>query len=157
MIQRIQSIFLLFSALSFGSLFAQFMAFSDVQVIKGGNTVLEGSALFADKVYNIWDNYLLLGLTILGLLLSLIAIFMFSDRTRQMLISRFAFICSILILIMAALLFIIDYRALPARAELLFDIEYGVLAPIAALVFLALALRFIKKDDKLVRSMDRLR
>ncbi|MBK8052933.1 MAG: hypothetical protein IPK35_06580 [Saprospiraceae bacterium] len=65
MIQRIQSVFLLFSGMAFFSLFLVPFATSSVVIPQ----------LFNDLVYNIHDNPILLILSIAGGLISIIAIF----------------------------------------------------------------------------------
>ena len=69
-----------------------------------------------------------------------------------MTLSRFALIANILGLVLMAILAVQDwdYAATP-------DDQIGLYLPILSIVFLGLALRSIGKDEKLVKSMDRLR
>jgi hypothetical protein len=89
-------------------------------------------------------------------LLPLIAIFFFSDRKRQKgmvwmsIISIFAFISLMLMRI----------SNLKNGTPPVQNFEYmlpGVLVTVAALVFEILAIRGINKDEKLIKSLDRLR
>jgi hypothetical protein len=144
MIQRIQSIFLLLAALCFFGLFGIPFASSDVV----------GAHFFADQVYDVTDHTILTVLAILGGVISLIGIFLYKNRSAQMRMGIFSIIASIFILVVA---FLLVYN----EADKLGDIEIyeklGIGLPVLSILFVVLANRFIKKDDKLVKSMDRLR
>ena len=88
--------------------------------------------------------------------LALISIFQFRKRLRQMSMARLVIVANILILFLAGFFFYQDYTRLEDGAYL-FEVEYGAIAPILAILFCILALRYIRKDERLVRSMDRLR
>lgn len=157
MIQRIQSIFLLLCSLSLCSLFLVPFSFADVTVLQGSTTLLSGTNLFQDSIFDIMDNPILIGLTALGAALAFLAIFLFRDRKRQMLMTRLSLMMTIILLIISVLLFVQDYQNFPSTGTFEFDVEYGILSLIAGLIFGFLANRFIVKDEKLVRSVDRLR
>lgn len=144
MIQRIQSIFLLLGAISLGGLFALPFATSDASM----------AGLFQDKIYNIFDNPVLLILTILGIVLGLAAIFLFKNRPLQRKLGFGTVTISALLLI-ASLIF----GFLDTESDLTQNINegFGLGLPVFAIIFTLLANRYIKKDDKLVKSMDRLR
>jgi hypothetical protein len=74
MIQRIQSVFLLLAAASFGGLLSFPLAISDKPTAQ----------FLADSVYDITDHIALLVLTILGIAISLITIFLFRNRPLQL-------------------------------------------------------------------------
>lgn len=157
MIQRIQSIFLLLSSLSIGSLFLESITFADVEVIGGNNTVLSSNAMLQDSVFNIMDNTVLIIIAALVVLLSLIAIFLYKDRMKQKLVNRLSIVGSIVLLILASLFFFNAYNELSNTETYLFEVEYGALSPILGIIFGFLANHFINKDENLVRSQDRLR
>ena len=85
-------------------------------------------------------------------LLSLFAVFLFRQRPKQVLSNR------INILINFLLLGIVVYRLLnlPGEAKLS-EKGIGIFIPIIVIVLLALANKAIIKDEKLVKSVDRLR
>lgn len=146
MIQRIQSIFLLLAGSAslgvFGLPFAR-----TAQAI-------EGSAIFDDAVYNVNDQLALMLLFGLSGALALLAIFLFRNRKLQMKLSL-----SALILNLGGLAFGLVYllqEITDAGKEAIQD-GLGMYLPVIAIICGLLAYRFIKKDDKLVRSMDRLR
>ncbi len=144
MIQRIQTIFLFLAAASFGGLFGLPFAKSDVSM----------AGLFEDQVYNVFDNPILIGLVALGILLSIVAIFMFKNRKSQVKIVYGVITLAILTIIVAILLVFQD-----SESDISGNIQegMGLGLPIFSIIFGFLANRFIKKDDKLVKSMDRLR
>jgi len=109
----------------------------------------------SDMVYNVMDHVVLTGLTGLGILFSLIAIFMFKRRDLQLRMGYVVIIISVLLPLVAVLLMYNENTA-TADTSLINDAS-GIYLPIVALIFGVLGNRFVKKDDKLVKSMDRLR
>ncbi len=145
MIQRIQSIFLLLSGIAFFSLFMVPFATSEVAIPQ----------LFNDLVYNIQDSPILLGLCILGGLVSIGSIFLFNNRVLQLKMTYVATVFSILLPLVAILL-IYNEGTGGANADKIED-KLGIYLPLVSLVFSILAGRYIGKDENTVRSMDRLR
>lgn len=146
MIQRIQSIFLLLASLSLLALF----------VIPFATSATADTSLFADKVFDVFDNPILMVVVGLGGVLALVNIFLFKNRPLQMRLDYLVITLSILLPIIAILL------VFRSGGETSGDIGiqenyFGLAMPILAIIFTALANRFIKKDNKLVKSMDRLR
>ena len=144
MIQRIQSIFLFLASACFFGLFALPLAKSDVA----------GSYFFSDQIYDVQDHIVLTGLAGLGGLVTLIAIFLYKKRTAQMRLG-FLGIISAIFLILVAYLFVANEGDKMGNIEIQEQIGIGL--PILAIILIIIANRFIKKDDRLVRSMDRLR
>ncbi len=146
MIQRIQSIFLLLASLSLLALF----------IIPFATSTTADTSLFADKVFDVFDNPILMVVVGLGGVLALVNIFLFKNRPLQMRLDYLVITLSILLSIIAILL------VFRSGGETSGDIGiqenyFGLAMPILAIIFTALANRFIKKDNKLVKSMDRLR
>lgn len=146
MIQRIQSIFFLLAAAAAFSLFAFPFASTEQAV--------NNSALFSDGIYNIQDHIALLIMFCLAGGLSFVTIFLFKNRKLQLNIGRFAFIANLLGLILAVVFFFHDKEKVMSTP---IDDGIGIFLPIVSFVFLLLAIHFITKDEKLVKSMDRLR
>jgi hypothetical protein len=146
MIQRIQTLFLLLAAgLTLALLGLPFA---------GTPESVDASPLFSDGSYLIQDSPALLVLYLLGAILAIAAIFLFKRRTVQLRVSIFSFIAILLGMVMTLILFLQD----PIMGqEVQPDDGLGVFFPFLALAALLLAQRFIRKDEKLVRSMDRLR
>lgn len=153
MIQRIQTIFLLLAAISLGLLFWQ-PAMSFFLVNPKPSTEMN---MLSDGSFDINDHLIFQILTGLGAVLCLIGIFLFKNRPLQANMARIAFIASLMILILGGLFFYKEWNEINASVDTHFSGEYGLLSPISAAIFSFLAMRFIKKDDNLVKSSDRLR
>ncbi|WP_412986257.1 DUF4293 domain-containing protein [Pontimicrobium sp. IMCC45349] len=137
MIQRIQTIYLLIAAgISSGLIFV-----FNLWVNKGEQIV------FAK------DEMLFLSLFIGSAVLSLVSISMFKNRQTQFVIGRLNIILNFI------LLGLFVYRSLNLSGETTDVSEKGIgmLLPIFSIVFLVLANKAIKKDEELVKSVDRLR
>jgi len=147
MIQRIQSIFLLLAAACAFCLFA----------FPFGTTAspVSNSEIYSDGVYNIQDNIALLALFCIAGGLAFISIFLFKNRKTQLLLGRLAIIANIIGFVMVIVFYMNSAEGLTEGQDQ--ENIIGFSLPIAFLVFAFLALRFIGKDDKLVKSMDRLR
>ncbi|MBX7180538.1 MAG: DUF4293 domain-containing protein [Bacteroidia bacterium] len=150
MIQRIQSIFLGIAALFLLS--TVFLPVADM--IRDGQTmgimlsglVDEETGLFEQ---NLWQPTL----CFLSAFLAIATIFMYTDRDRQMRITKLNLVLAFILSITTPLM---------ARMEILKDTDlvvfkFPVVFPAVAVILLYLALRAIKKDDDLVKSADRLR
>ena len=144
MIQRLQSIFLFLSSGFFiGEFFSPF-ARSGVAV----------AGIFEDQLYNLYDNPVLIVLAGLGGLLALLTIFLYNNRKLQLKLSYAVITCAILLPLIAVLIFKNQSIGLEDVAV---DDQLGLYLPIGSILFAALSIRFITKDEKLVKSMDRLR
>ena len=85
--------------------------------------------------------------------LSLLSIFLFKKRQNQFVLGRLNIILNLI------LLGLFVYRSLNLSGETVSVSEKGIgmFLPIVAIVFLVLANKAIKKDEDLVKSVDRLR
>ena len=145
MIQRIQSVFFLLAAGSFGALFGLPIATSTTPA----------SPFLEDGVFNILDQPALVALSALGAVLALIAIFLYKNRTLQVRIG-FGVIAAALLLIGVSY-WLYSGLATSQGATTGLSISPGLYMPAGAILFGWLATRFVRKDEKIVRSMDRLR
>ena len=152
--QRIQTIFLFLAALVLGLLFVPSMSFFSVsgeqELVK-----LSEVGMLGDGVFNIQDHIVFPILTILGVLASIAAIFLYKNRNLQLTLSRLTLVMSILILVLMGIFFYLDYQLI--TADSLVSGEFGILSPVLGIIFSTLAGRGIKKDTQLVKSSDRLR
>ena len=95
---------------------------------------------------------LVLGLMGAAVVLILISILNFKKRKQQFVLNRLAIIFNFV------LLGVFVYRSLSIPGETLVSEKgIGVLLPIISIVFLVLANKAIKRDEDLVKSVDRLR
>ena len=146
MLQRIQTIFLILVAICFFSLFAFPFAMSDISTAQ----------FLQDQLYSVNDHILLQILAGLGGALSLFTIFRFRNRPVQMRLGYLLIVISILILILAVILFYNEANAILDKAQI--EDQIGLYVPLIGIVFAFLAIRYIRKDDKLVKdSYSRLR
>lgn len=143
MIQRIQSLFLLLASLFFFGEFA--FPFFKSSATKTG--------FFTDSVYTIQDHPALLGITIAGGILCLLTIFLFNNRPLQQKLVYLGLILGIALIGVAIILGMSDTPDLFSAAS----VFVGSFLPVGAIIMLTLSLRGIGKDEKLVKSMDRLR
>lgn len=145
MIQRIQSLLLLLSGLGFAGQFFTDFAVSTASLPQ----------LLADQHYEVQDSPILMGLVFVGALACLTAIFLFKNRIMQMRVTILSLVASILLPVVAY--FLIYKEGTPVPAGVTVQDTLGMYLPALSICFSALALRFIKKDEQLVKSMDRLR
>jgi uncharacterized membrane-anchored protein len=145
MIQRIQTIYFFLAAVSYGILFLIPMAFS--------NKI--AALFFSDQFYTITDHPVLLGMTLSGILAALISIFTYKNRPLQVRIGYGVIVLAIAIPLTAYMLL----NNATASLDSSIQVEYkpGFLVPIGAVLFGILAILNIRKDERLVKSMDRLR
>ena len=101
------------------------------------------------------DHALIMVLAILGIISALAALFLFNNRGLQIKSGYGVIAMSVLIPAAAFLMLYLEESAL--KSEVSISPQLGLYLPIAALLFGILGNRFVKKDDNLVKSMDRLR
>ena len=149
MIQRIQSLFLLVAA---GAIFAQFgLPYLSAATGNPAQTMPQ----LADGALNPMDNYGLLGLTLLDGLVSLAAIFLYQNRPTQSRITMGSQLLSLALLILAGVIAKLTMDNLPEGGVTTYGLGWAL--PIIAAITQWLAMRSIRHDEQLVRSMDRLR
>ncbi|MBW2936554.1 DUF4293 domain-containing protein [Aureisphaera sp. CAU 1614] len=136
MLQRIQTVYMILSILVMGALYMWFPVVEDA----AKNVVIDKS------------EPLVLGLILAPVVLTLISIFNFKKRQHQFVLNRLSIILNFV------LLGVFVYRSLKVSGETLVSEKgIGVLLPIISIVFLVLANKAIKRDEDLVKSVDRLR
>lgn len=149
MIQRIQSVYLLLAAGFFGSQFAL------PYLTTGATDPATTQPALADGAFNLFDNIGLLGLTGFGLVLSILAIFLYKNRPLQIKLVAVLTLVGALTLVLAAIATQTLRTHLPEGGSVQFG--WAWIGPVAALVLSRLAGGAIRKDEQLVKSMDRLR
>jgi hypothetical protein len=136
MLQRIQTIYLLIATISSAGLIFVFHLWTNT----------------ADQPMYAKDDHLYLSLFLVSAVLSLISIFMFKKRKSQFMLGRLNIILNFILLG----LFVVQSLNLSGEADVS-EKGIGILLPILSIVFLVLANKAIKKDEDLVKSVDRLR
>lgn len=141
MIQRVQSIWLLIVAI------AAFATYTLTLYVGKGADQLE-------KVFQLADDFLLV-ISIIALgILAIIALFLFKNRKLQFKLAVFGVILSIGFIVLEY------YRVEAFKTTNQIQAgsyQIGSLLPIVMVVFFFLAARGIYRDERLVKSMDRLR
>ncbi|MCM4151165.1 DUF4293 domain-containing protein [Arenibacter sp. N53] len=136
MIQRIQTLYLIVVIL----LGAVVPFFVNLWSDAGGNEIFAENEIFLSIAFYI--------VAVLGLL----AIVLFKNRQNQFVVNRLNMILNLF------LLGFFVYRSLNLSGETIVSEKgIGMLIPVFSIVFLVLANRAIKKDEDLVKSVDRLR
>ena len=108
--------------------------------------------IFNDIPIEITEQYEYLLLFSISTLLSLISVFKYKKRQTQFILGRLNMILNII------LLGLFVYRSLTISGEY-YNSEKGIgfLIPVFTIIFLVFANKAIKKDEELVKSVDRLR
>lgn len=134
MIQRIQSVWLLLSGIVSIALL-----FIPVASIQGSEEL---------QKLTVMDQPVLLALNLLIFLFSFGAIFLYGNRKLQM---RICFLCGMFAVLLATLMFFMFTQKMGGQPEI------AMAMPVAIVLFCFLAISGIKKDIKLIKSLDRLR
>ncbi len=145
MIQRVQSLFLfLVTAVSGILLLVPVYELHEVGQVNPETVI---------RSFNIPDNALLMILNCAIGVLAFINIFLFKWRKIQI---RFCNLGLLLTCLLIGLLFFVA-DTMSSNMNQLVKYRYGSYLPLIELVFLFLASRFVRRDEDLVKSADRLR
>lgn len=154
MIQRIQSVYLAIGGLLLGSMFLADVCrlrIGEVAHYLGLTTITNPEGVEAPAS----GNTVLLILVPLTTALMLFNIFLYKNRPLQLKLCRLSFL--LIVGTIVALYFFIGAHIESLAGKVTVGYGYGSAVPIVALVLNFLALRGIHKDEKLVKSLDRLR
>ena len=157
MIQRIQTVFLaLVILLGVAASFLQIMSFTDGDITYIMNLYKTVSA--SDPTSILTKNMGVGAMQGIVQLAALAAIFLFKNRSLQIKIGK------LIILLIAFQIAAVDMYSDTVKSamgkpveDIVVSFDMGAILPVLSLIFAYLAVHFIKKDDKLVRSADRLR
>lgn len=159
MIQRIQSIFLLIvSASMISMLFFQTWQKSDAST--GRNVIITpiyslDKTMDQDAVMTTFPYAIVGMLVLVSAIIALLEIFKYKNRLIQIKLGALnALLISASLVVTMFLIYDIQNSFAP---NIYGEYKYGIYLPVIALIFNLLANRFIRRDEKLVRSVDRLR
>lgn len=151
MIQRVQSLYLLLVAVLMAVTF-----FSPLLGLK--STDLSTLVMYSEGIFSaeklIKPTWGVISIAGMSALVAFINIFLFKKRKLQI---KVGFITSFLIVFFYITLFTYFYVYTNQNGLELNSAYYGVILPVIALILNFLAIRKIKSDEKLVRSLDRIR
>jgi len=158
MIQRIQTLYLSLAFIAMALLFAfplaQFLSDHGAFIfsVRGLKNMVPGDP-------NAFNPMIFLPILIVAVgiaLLTLFTIFQYKNRMFQIKLTNIGVLSSIALIMGIFFLYI---PMIEKKINIIPDYSkaYGIYMPLIALVFMVMANRAIKRDDKLVRSADRLR
>lgn len=142
MIQRIQSIYLLLVAVLSGGLIFAFDLWKIAEVKYFALDLFSNESLLQKAVPVLF---------FLSAFVAVISIFSYKNRQKQFVLGR------LILLINLFLLGILIYLSLNLPGEVSSEKGIGMFIPTVAILFTVLANKAIKKDEDLVKSVDRLR
>ncbi len=144
MLQRIQTLYLLIALVAVGvSLVMDWVTYV---MEEASTSFMTGNPAMV--------MYVLVGLSMLTLVL---VISRFKDRKGQMKLANVAMFDMLLIVVMFGVLHYQQIESYNELGELSLSYDLGAAMPLIAIVLIWMAKKAIKKDDDLVKSVDRLR
>jgi hypothetical protein len=158
MIQRIQTLYLAFAFIAIALIFAfplaQFFSENGAFIfsVKGLKNMVPGEPNAFNPMV-----FLPLIIVVIGLaLLNLFTIFQFKNRSFQIKLTNIGVLAGIALIMGIFFLYI---PMIEKKINIVPDYSkaFGIYLPLVALVFMVMANRAIKRDEKLIRSADRLR
>lgn len=152
MIQRIQTIFLLLTAIFMGAaIFCPLF-----EIIDGGKLALTFHSFGIGTMFNAeYPTWGVLTFAILSTMLPIFNIFLYKKRRLQANVALVTAL-SIVVYYVATMVYLNTYLA-KIESEYVLNVQFGVFLPVIALILDLLAVFRIRKDEKLVRSLDRIR
>ena len=155
MIQRIQTLYLLGSIIV-----GVILYFLPLGYINGDPLIEIKACAFSDVANEVvmGTNWLLSSILTITLLVQLISIFMFRNRTRQSLVVQVSLILYLVFVFFTLMLDSFlpeEYLNREGADGIIYN--WNIILTAIAWIFTYLAVRAIKNDEKLVRSADRMR
>ena len=149
MIQRIQSLWLLLASAT-----AVLIYFFPVIELTSENAlyVYEYDSISIAGIDNLIQSaYIVAGLLGIIAFLSFFAIFLFKNRMLQMRI------CTLISLLIIFFVGLISYFSITTETNVAVTIGLSSILPVIIFIFILMARRAVNKDEKLIRSVDRIR
>lgn len=148
--QRFQTLFLILASASSALLLVRPFSLLKWE----GDLAAAQETPFSDGVLVLMDNPVLLALGALAAFTALVAVFLYRNRTWQM---RISWMAVLLTVAMAAFAAVECSRFINSVPSGKIAFQAGTALPLAGIIFGIVAVIFIRKDEKLVKSMNRLR
>jgi len=150
MLQRIQTIFLFLITLF--SVLQLFVPFQTINTYENTIQVYLSPTKHNESTQAIIHLPLIICLLIT--ILSVVAVFMYKKRSVQM---KLCTLIALVSLSLTASLFLFTYAKLEDKHETIISYHVAAFIPLINIVLAFIAKRFIKRDDELVKSADRIR
>ncbi len=153
MIQRIQTVYLLIATILMAiTIFTPIAQFFD-----GTQEYTLSAFALKDAAGAVAQPAIYMGiLLVLATLLPFVVIFLFKNRQLQIRLCAAEIVLLVGSLVVMGIYYYLSHRIFDA-ANGIISIKVGIVMPILAIVFVALAIRSIFRDEVLVRSLDRIR
>lgn len=154
MIQRLQTIYFLIAVLLIGSLF--FVPFAEIVSAKSEIYRFDSNGFIIENSPNanlLFSNISYVILNVFSIIFLLITIFQYKHRSRQILFSRI--IIFILLILLAINCFNL-WRGINLVSGNL-HLKIFFVFPLIAIVLISMAVKAIRKDEKLLKSANRIR
>lgn len=148
MIQRIQTVFLFLAVVG---LMVQIL----FPVLSASPVTSEG--FYQDGLLFIRENTIAFSLLTLSVVLALLAIFLFKNLKLQQQIILSAIALLLVSSIVSVMVFSDTTRSISSTQQAVLSPQPGLFMPLSCLILLILAFRYVKKDQRIIKSMDRLR
>ena len=150
MIQRIQTVFLLAALILIGCLF--FIPFADLTATGVYNFSLKGIASTSPgEVFQ--QPYWLTVMGLVNTVLVFVVIFLYKNRKLQMNLTIVSLLLAVAL--NGAMYFLAGKYQDILKAEVKYNVVF--VFPVIAAILLIMAYRYIRKDELLIKSLDRLR
>lgn len=155
MIQRIQTLFMYLSAVLGGLLFA-----SNLASFNYGETMMNLSVLGVDNQFDAqyFSNIYTLPLMILTGLMTIVPVvtsFLYNKRNAQVRLCQFGMLLNVVFVVLVLLYYVPNVKENISSEA--FSFGLGMIFPLLSIVFLLFAIRGVKKDIELLKSVDRIR
>lgn len=156
MIQRIQSLYLFAVSIIMGLMFFFPIAgyYGELNALKFNLLSIKNMVPDSTLAFSPYTTFPLLVLVLGIIIISIAIIFQYRSRLKQMKWIKINILLNIILIIG---IFIIYSRWLQSTSDASESFQTAAFFPLISLMFLVLAYRAIRKDEKLVRSADRLR
>lgn len=155
MIQRIQTLFMFLSAILCGLLFAFNLASFDYGDVMMNLSVFgvdnQVDATYFGNAYT-WP---LMALTVLMTILPVFTSFLYKKREVQVKLCQLGMLLNVVFVVLVLLYYVSNVQE-TINAEIV-TYRIGIYFPLASMIFILLAIRGIKKDIELLKSVDRIR
>ena len=156
MIQRIQTLFLALTAIISIAMFFTPLAtfFSDFYYLRLYLYKFENTTPGSDLQFSFITILPMLVLNAALVVITVYTIFKFKNRILQIRLVRFAMLLSMLLIVG---IFLLYPNVVIKQTDAVSEFNIGAYIPILNLLFLFLVNQYSTKDERLIRSMDRLR
>ncbi|MEI6898849.1 MAG: DUF4293 domain-containing protein [Bacteroidota bacterium] len=155
MIQRVQTLYLFGTIVAcIAMLFFPFAGYSNPD--RGLYLLTANGIQYVNEhvTVNFWLTFPILMINSLTIVLSALSIFMFKKRRIQLWFVNISFLLTVILIM---LLFFYYTGYVEKLANAVTSYRLGIAFPLVSLVSLVMASRAIRKDEALVKSVDRLR